>query len=100
MSNTTGIKPINIKKMLIQQKLAEQRQELKFQLQPLVKTSQRITRLFSTQDKEQATHGKVAIITVLALVLAILGKRRGGWLGKMARYTIINYPGILHKFIK
>ena len=41
----------------------------------------------------------MVIVTGIALFLAILGKRRGGWLGKIARYTIVNYPGLLHKII-
>lgn len=87
-------------KLLIQQQLAVQRQELKFQSQPMINISERITSLFSAQDKSQNNPARVAVITGVALVLAVLGKRRGGWLGKIARYTIINYPGLLHKFIK
>ncbi len=97
MNNNTQF--VNRNKMLVLQNLAKQRQEVKLQLLPLVKTGQRFTRLFSSQQKEQVSHSKMVLVTGIALFLAILGKRRGGWLGKIARYTIVNYPGLLHKII-
>lgn len=92
--------PINKDKMFVLQTLAEQRQKVQWQLQPFLKTSQRVVQLFSLTPKKQANHGRTVIVTTLALTLAFLGKRRGGWLGKIARYAIVNYPGLLHKFIK
>lgn len=100
MSDKTQISRSEMRKLLIKQQLQEQRQELKIQLQPLLKTGQRAIALFTPNAKQQGSSGKAIIITGIAIVVAVLGKRRGGWLGKVARYLIINYPGVLHRLIK
>lgn len=100
MTDKKQISRSEMRKLLIKQQLQEQRQELKLQTQPLLKTGQRVIGLFTPNNNQQHSSGKAAIVTGVAIAVAILGKRRGGWLGKAARYIIINYPGLLHKLIK
>ncbi|MFD1259649.1 hypothetical protein [Entomomonas asaccharolytica] len=100
MTDQKPLTPYEIRKVLIKQQLQEQRQALRQQAQPFLKTGQRIMGLFTPSDNQQHSSGKGAIFTGIAIVVAILGKRRAGWLGKAARYIIINYPGLLHKMLK
>lgn len=100
MTDNNQLTPLQVRKALVKQQMEEQRQAIRLQAQPLVHVTQRVVGLFKGNAKPHHSSGKVAMVTGAALVLAMLGKRRGGWLGKMARYAIINYPGLLHRFIK
>lgn len=100
MTDNNQLTPLQVRKVLIKQQMEEHRAELRLQAQPFVHASQRVVNLFKGNSKQQHSSGKVAMVTGAALVLAVLGKRRGGWLGKIARYAIVNYPGLLHRFIK
>lgn len=76
MTDKKQISRSEMRKLLIKQQLQEQRQELKLQTQPLLKTGQRVIGLFTPNNNQQHSSGKAA------------------------RYIIINYPGLLHKLIK
>lgn len=90
---------ISVRKALIQQEMVLQRRVLQQELQPVIRVGGRLRRLFNPVDKKTPQTRKTLILTSMALFLAILGRRRAGLLGKASRYVIINYPGILRRFM-
>ena len=89
-----------IRKALLQERMAAQRLLLKPKLTDILKTSTRLSHLFNPAHLPDEQRGSNKVVTVVALLLAALGKKRAGWLGAGARYLIINYPGLLRKFTK
>lgn len=89
-----------VRKALLQQKMAAKRALIKPKLIAVLNTGQRLGNLFNNNNLATEDKKRTTIITAIALLLALLGKKRGGWLGASARYLIINYPGLLRRFIK
>lgn len=90
---------ISVRKALIQQEMVLQRRVFKQEIQPIIKIGGRLSNLFNPPDQKTPQTRKTVMLTGMALFLAILGRRRAGLLGKTARYLIINYPGLLRRFM-
>lgn len=90
---------VSVRKALIQQEMASQRKVLKQEIQPIIKIGDRLNHLFNPSNQQTPHTRKTMVLAGMALSLAVLGRRRGGWLGKAARYLILNYPGLLRRFM-
>lgn len=88
-----------IHKAVLQERMAAQRLLLKPKLNNITKAGKRLGNLFNAHSSNEQ-EGSNKMVTVAALLLAALGKKRAGWLGACARYLIINYPGLLRRFTK
>lgn len=89
----------SVRKALIQQEMVAQRHALKQEMQPIIQVSERLNRLFHAKNQQEQPTKKTVVVTGIALFLAILGHRRAGLAGRCARYLIVNYPGILRRFM-
>lgn len=87
------------RKALIQQEMVLQRKALRNEILPIINAGERACHLFASPNQQEVMTKKTFFLTGTALFLALLGKRRAGWLGRAARYLIINYPGLLRKFM-
>lgn len=89
----------DMRKLLIKQQMAEQRYQLKEQLEPLKATTHRLCNLLTGNQQSGSKQGKILVVSGLALLIAMLSKRKGV-IGKVARFAVVNYPGMLYRLTK